>query len=131
MTARIASRRRAGAAELDRRRNDLVLGVDTRRGCRPIGHDQRHVFAAGLLLNAAMDPRHAEAPGNGARHAASLLYNASVSGSEKRILKFCTAAPEAPLIRLSRQLITKTRPRTHRTVTSQKFVPVVSFVPGR
>ena len=34
-------------------------------------------------------------------------------------------------MRLSRQLIVSTRPRTMRTVMSQKFVPVVSFEPGK
>ena len=37
-------------------------------------------------------------------------------------LKFCTATPAAPLIRLSRQARTTIRPRTTRTVMSQKLV---------
>ena len=43
-------------------------------------------------------------------------------------LKFCTAAPLAPLIRLSSALISSTRPRTTRAVISTKFVWAVSFV---
>ena len=57
--------------------------------------------------------------------------SAVVSGKPYIRLKFCTAAPAAPLIRLSRQLIVSTRPRTMRTVMSQKFVLAVSFEPGR
>ena len=57
--------------------------------------------------------------------------SAVVSGNPYSRLKFCTAAPDAPLIRLSRQLIVSTRPRTNRTVMSQKFVPTVSFEPGK
>ena len=38
--------------------------------------------------------------------------NAVVSGMPYIRLKFCTAAPEAPLIRLSIALMTTTRPRT-------------------
>src|SRR3954452_7096949 len=45
-------------------------------------------------------------------------------------LKFCTAAPDAPFTRLSIALITTTRPRTERTVISQKFVPETCFVEG-
>ena len=53
------------------------------------------------------------------------------SGKPWRQLKFWTAAPDAPLTRLSRQLMRRTRPRTMRAVMSQKFVSTVSFVPGR
>lgn len=58
-------------------------------------------------------------------------YRAVVSAKPNIRLKFCTAAPEAPLIRLSRQLMITTRSATRRAVTSQKFVPCVSLVAGK
>jgi hypothetical protein len=45
-----------------------------------------------------------------------------VSGCPYIRLKFCTATPAAPLMRLSRQASTTMRPRTTRTVMSQKLV---------
>ena len=48
--------------------------------------------------------------------------NAVVSGKPNIKLKFCTAAPAAPLIMLSSALMRSTRPRTILAVISTKFV---------
>ena len=58
-------------------------------------------------------------------------YKLMVSGNPCMRLKFCTAAPAAPFMRLSRQLIVRMRPLTTRSVISQKFVFAASFVAGR
>ena len=134
-----------------RRGEHQILRVHAGRRSRPVGNHQRQVVPRGI----ALDPRiHAggtitlgtlidmitrkrtaillnrkrknDASDHGQSH-----NSAVVSGNPYIKLKFCTAAPDAPLIKLSRQLIVSTRPRTSRTVMSQKFVSVVSFVPGR
>ena len=63
-------------------------------------------------------------------HIRSVRVAPSSRGGPNIRLKFCTATPAAPLIRLSRQARITTRPRTTRRVMSMKLVWAESFVPG-
>ena len=60
------------------------------------------------------------------------VHKSAVSSAQPIIrLRFWTATPAAPLIRLSRQASTTIRPRTTRRVMSQKLVCAESLVVGK
>lgn len=75
-----------------------------------------------LLVKTHPDYEQCRVEGNWAFAQKKPQSSAVVSGNPNIKLKFCTAAPLAPLIRLSSALINRTRPRTTRAVISTKLV---------
>ncbi|GAF25522.1 hypothetical protein MTY_0857 [Moorella thermoacetica Y72] len=117
------------------RRLDPVAGIDGRRRRRHLAHNQSQVqfflFQTGMNAGGEKTPRGGDAAGNRLevlRHClllhvwnveclVSCIYGhnpgtsrAMVSGKPHIRLRFCTAWPEAPLVRLSMALATTTRP---------------------
>ena len=99
------------AVELDRRRDELVLGKN--RGARHraavIGREQRHVELA--LLDSGMAAGGEEALGRGHTHGYTpIVVSPAVSSRPSMRLAHWTICPAAPLPRLSIAAIARTRP---------------------
>ena len=104
------------AIERHRRREHQILRVHAGAHGRPIGHHQRQIELLRIALDAGVDAAGSKTLGK-VGHAERIrgrkgqenrwkhlpYNNAVVSGMPYIRLKFCTAAPEAPLIRLSRR----------------------------